>query len=115
MRCDASGVRAGAFPRIASAAPDGAGGTAAAGAAPAGSAARAPPASTTPAQGTICLQPVILLCVFGRGDVSSPPLDAAGSARDTRRALNVFSSHREIESPAPLLAVDRPKPTKEDP
>lgn len=114
MRWDAIDVRAGGFPRIASAAPVGAGGMVAVGTAAAGSAAKAAAASAAPAQRTLCPQLVIPLCVFGRGDVSFPPLDGGRQASDTRTALNVFLSRRQIESTRAVRAVDRENPTKED-
>src|SRR5688500_6494606 len=111
MRCDASGVRAGALPRIASAAPDGAGGTAAAGAAAAGSAARAPAASTTP---SACLEPVISFCGFGRrGDFLPVARRRRPGARYSEGAERFLKPSRD-RVPTPLLAVDRRKPTKED-
>src|SRR5918992_2525014 len=98
MRWDAIDVRAGGFPRIASAAPVGAGGTVAVGVAAAGRAARAAAASATPAQRNVCLELVISICVFDRGDISSTSLDGGRRASDTRTGLNVFLSRRQIES-----------------
>ena len=71
MRWDAIEERAGAFPRIVSAAPVGAGGTVTVGAAAAGSAANAPAASAAPPNRHICLQLIIQLAVSGLEPISS--------------------------------------------